>query len=287
MKSKFLSPFLVFCAAVCFSLGGLLVKLVPWHSLSIGCARCAIAALELLVYMKIKKHPIRLNRSVLIGGVAIGATSTLYVIANKLTTAANTILLQYTAPVFIILLSWLIFAEKPDKIDVGATVVLSFGVVLFFLDSISSGGMLGNLLALASGVTYAVMFMMKKFDGSDTLSSVLIGCIIGVLVGLPWIVRETDFSLPAVGGVLVIGLVQFGLAYICMAEGLQKTPALTASLISMIEPILNPILAAIVLSEKLGTLALIGALIVIGGVLVYNILKAGQTKADPAEENNA
>lgn len=284
MKSKFLSPFLVLCAAVCFSLGGLLVKLVPWHPLSIGCARSAIAALELLIYMKLRGHRIRINRSVLIGGIAIGATSALYVCANKLTTAANTILLQYTAPVFIILLSWILFSEKPDKIDVISTVVLSFGVVLFFLDSLSTGGMLGNILALTSGVTYAVMFMMKKFSGSDTLSSVLIGCLFGVLLGLPWLVRETDFSVPAVSGVCVIGLIQFGLAYICMAEGLQKTPALTASLISMVEPILNPILVAIVLSEKIGTVAFIGAVIVIGGVLVNNILKARQEKKTAAEK---
>ncbi len=286
MKSNKWAPILVLCAALCFSLGGLLVKLVPWAPLSIGCVRSAIAAVMLFAYMRIRKHPFRFNPSVLLGGVAMGATSALYVIANKLTTAANTILLQYTAPVFIILLSFLLFREKPNKVDIGATLVLSAGILLFFLESLSGGQILGDILALISGITYALMFMMKRFKGSDTLSSVLIGCLIGIPIGIPSLVRETDFSGTAVAGVAAIGVIQFGLAYLCMAEGLQKTPPLTASLICMVEPVTNPILVALILHETMGPLALAGAVVVVAGVVVYNILKARQARlaGKPAED---
>lgn len=261
-SSRF-SPFLVLCAALCFSLGGVLVKLVPWGAMSISAARSVIAGTEILIYMKIRGHKLVFNRSVLLGGAAMGLTSTLYVVANKMTAAANAILLQYTAPVFIIFLMWIIFGEKPGITDIVTTVILSFGVVLFFIDSIEAGGMIGNILALSSGVTYALVFMMKRFEGSDTLSSVFFGCVIGAVIGLPWLFGENEFTFASVGGVFLIGLVQFGLAYICMAEGLMHTHPLTASLISMIEPVLNPILAAIVIHERLGTLSLIGAAIVI------------------------
>jgi drug/metabolite transporter (DMT)-like permease len=128
-------------------------------------------------------------------------------------------------------------------------------------------------MALLSGITYALVFMMKQFDGADTVSSVWIGCIIATVLGLPWLVQEPQITLPSVGGMILIGLIQFGLPYICLAEGLIGTPPVAASLISMIEPVLNPILAAIIVHERLGTLSLIGACIVILGSLIYNVLK--------------
>ena len=270
------SPLLVLAGAIFFSLGGILVKLVPWHPLSISGARCILAALEMLVYFRLRRHRFVLNRSTILGGLCLTATGTLYVLANKLTTAANAILLQYTAPVFIILMLWAFFHEKPDRLDVGATAVLFVGVALFFLDSLSTGGgreLVGVIAALLSGVSYAGVFMMNRFPGADPVSSVLLGDLFGAVIGLPWLVRETDFTLPALGGVLLIGLVQFGLGYLCMAEGLRGTPPLTASLISMVEPILNPVLAALVIRERMGAVSLAGAAIVIGGIAVYNILK--------------
>ena len=262
-------------AAILFSLGGMLVKLVPWHPMAISCARSGIAGLELLLYMKLRGHKLVFNRAVLLGGFAMGATSTLYVVAIKLTTAANAILLQYTAPVFIILFMWMFFKVKPTKLDIAATAVLFCGVALFFLDSLDGGGMAGNLLALCSGVTWALVFMMKQWDGADNLSSVFFGCVFCVVIGLPWLVSPSvEWSASAVAGILVIGILQFGAAYIFMAEGLSTTPPLTASLVSMIEPILNPIWVAIFVHETIGILSLIGAGIVILGSAAYNIVKA-------------
>ena len=289
LRREQLSPLLILSAAMLFSLGGILVKLVPWNSMSICSARSIIAALELALYMKIRKHKFVFNRSVLLGGVAMGLSSITYVVANKLTTAANAILIQYTAPVFIIFFMWLFFREKPTKLDIGATVVISAGIILFFIDGIGGGEMIGNLVALASGITYSLMFMMKKFKGSDNISCVMVGCIVGAVAGLPWLFRETVFTPASVGGVLTIGIFQFGLAYICMAEGLRYTPPLSASLISMVEPVLNPILAAVVINEFPGPIALTGAFIVVCGVIVYNILKehAAHVKTHPKKFKKA
>lgn len=275
MKSNksYIYPLLNLMCAVFFSLGGTLIKLVPWEAMSISAGRAMIAAVMLLIYMRLRRHRIVLNKAVIIGGCAIGFSSILYVVSNKLTTAANAILIQYTAPVFIIFYIWLLFKEKPTKLDIAATVIISLGEICFFIDSLSVGGMLGNVLALIGGAIYAVVFMMKRFDGADTLSSVLIGCLICSIAGFPWLISETEFTPVTIGGILAIGIVQYGLGYICMAEGLMGTPPLTASLISMVEPIINPILAALILGELLTPMALVGASIVIVSVILYNILQ--------------
>jgi len=282
-KTKNIYPFLVLAAAVLFAAGGFLIKMTPWQAMSVSAGRSMVAAVEILCYMAIRKHKPVFNRSVLIGGVAMGLTSTFYVVANKLTSAANAILIQFTAPIFIILFMWMIFKVKPGKLDITATVILFAGMVLFFLESLSGDGMLGNFMALLSGITYALVFMMKRFDGADTVSSVFFGCILASLLGLPWVLQEPQITLPSVGGMILIGLFQFGLPYICLAEGLVGTPPVAASLISMIEPVLNPILAAIIVHERLGTLALIGAAIVIIGSLVYNVLKEYLKQRETAE----
>ena len=280
-KERNLAPLCMVAASLLFSLGGMLVKLVPWHPMAISCARSVIAGLVLFTYMKLRGHRIVVNRAVLLGGFAMGATSTLYVISNKLTTAACAILLQYTAPVFIILLMWAIFHVKPTKLDIGATFVLLCGVVLFFADSLRGGAgtVVGNITALVSGVTWALVFMMKQWKGADNLSSVFFGCVFCAVTGLPWMFGEgVVWTGPAVLGILCIGLFQFGAAYVFMAEGLEKTPPLTASLISMLEPVLNPVFAALAVGERMRGLTLAGAAVVVCGVLAYNLLKARAEK---------
>ena len=287
------APLCMLAASLLFSLGGMLVKLVPWPPMAISCARSVIAGIVLFCYMKLRGHRIVVNRAVLLGGFAMGATSTLYVISTKMTTAACAILLQYTAPIFIILLMWAIFKVKPTGLDIGATFVLLCGVVLFFADSLRGGAgtMAGNITALVSGVTWALVFMMKQWDGADNLSSVFFGCVFCTVIGLPWMFLEgVVWTAPAVGGILAIGLFQFGAAYVFMAEGLERTPPLAASLISMLEPVLNPILVALTVGEKVTGLARAGAVVVVGGVLVYNLLKAkaeGEAKVQKPPRWNA
>jgi drug/metabolite transporter (DMT)-like permease len=288
-REKNRAPLCMLAAAVLFSLGGMLFKLVPWNSMAISCARSTLAGIMLFVYMKLRGHRIVMNRAVLLGGFAMGATSTLYAVAAKLTTAANAILLQYTAPVFIILLMWIFFRVKPAWLDIGATAVLLCGIVLFFASSLSGGGgtVAGNILALISGVTWAMVFMMKQWKGADNLSSVFFGCVFCIVIGLPWLfAQDVVWTAPAIGGILLIGLIQFGAAYVFMAEGLEGTPPLAASLISMLEPILNPIWVALTVGEVPCGLSLAGAIIVVLGVLVYNLLKARAEKG-PAREDAA
>ena len=269
----------VFCAAVLYSIGGLCIKVIPWNGMSINGARTAIALVVIGGYLLAARHPLRFNRWILVGALCVFGTNALFSLANKLTTAANAIVLQFTAPIFVILASALFWRKRPQKLDVAACVVVLGGVLFFFADSLSQGGGLGNVLALISGISYAGVFLMNELPDGDGISSVFWGDVLSAATGLPFLLREEPLSPTALGSLLVLGVFQVALAYILMMNGLKTTPPVTASLVSGIEPVLNPILVALFYHERIGPFALAGALIVVAGVVGYNVLRGLQKQS--------
>lgn len=270
--------FCVLMAALLFSIGGLCIKLVPWSPLAINGARNLISVILIGIYLKVIHHKIVINPAVLFGAVCMTGTTTLYTIANKLTTAANTIVLQFTAPVFVIFLMWLFFKERPKRMDIAASVAVFVGIICFFIDGLSSGNMLGNVLAVLSGVSYAGVFMMNSFEKSDSLSSIFLGQALSAVTCVWFVFGETDFGVTAIGGIVALGVFQLALAYIFMSKGLDEVPAVTASLTTAIEPILNPLWVALFYHEMITPLAFVGAVIVIAAVVGYNLWKAVKSK---------
>lgn len=263
----------VFLAAVFYSIGGLCIKVIPWNGMSINGGRTAIALVVIGAYLWVVKHPLRWNRWVALGALCVFSTNALFSVANKLTTAANTIVLQFTVPIFVMLFSALFFRKKPEKLDIAACVVVFGGIVFFFVDSLEMGGGLGNVLALLSGVTYAGVFLMNDMPDSDAISSVFWGDVLSAVTGLPFLLWETNFAPVTLFSLLILGVFQVAVAYILLTIGLKTTPPVTASLVSGIEPVLNPILVAVFYREEMGRFALVGAAIVILGVVSYNVLK--------------
>jgi drug/metabolite transporter (DMT)-like permease len=263
---------LIFLASVLFSLGGLLIKVIPWQALTINAWRCGISVCMLLLFAKVTHHKLKLTPGVLAGAAAMCLTVSSYALANKLTTAANAILIQFTNPVFVILFRWLFFHEKPKKLDIITCVVVFGGIACFFLDGLSAGNLLGNAVALFSGLCYAWVFLLNKIPGGDPLYSTILGHAMCVLIGLPSAVRETEYSGQIILFAILMGVFQLGLAYVCFTTGIRTAPPVSASLVSGIEPILNPVLVAIGLGESLSGLALLGGGIVFISIMVYNIL---------------
>ena len=260
-------------SAALYSIGGLCIKVIPWNGMSINGGRTAIALVVIGAYLLWTKHPLRLNRWVALGALSVFGTNALFSLANKLTTAANAIVLQFTVPIFVILFSALFFRKKPLKLDLAACAVVLGGILFFFLDSLEMGGGLGNVLALLSGVSYAGVFLMNDMPDSDAISSLFWGDVLSAVTGLPFLAHETEFTATAVFSLVILGAFQVGVAYVLLCIGLKTTPPVTASLISGIEPVLNPILVAIFYKEAIGAYAMVGASIVIGGVVTYNVLK--------------
>ncbi len=258
-------------ASFCFSLGGLLIKLIPWNPLAINGVRNLIASAVIGCFLIVTRHRLKMNLTVLAGAVCMAGVTTFYTIANKLTSAGNAIVLQYTAPIWIIVLMYLFFGKKPGKREVTAIGIVLAGIVCFFFEGLTTGKIAGDLTALLSGFFYAGVFMLNSFEKGDALSSMFFGQLLCGICLSPFVLGETVFTLPVLAAVFVLGTVQVGLAYILFSVGTAYTDPVTASILNAVEPILNPILVAVFYGERLGMLSVIGAAVVIGGVLFYNL----------------
>lgn len=259
MKSR--AVLFLIIAAVLWSSGGLLIKLVSWNPLAIAGTRSAIAALVMLVFrrrMRLNWSPAQLG-----GAVCYAATVIFFVLANKWTTAANAILLQYTAPIYVALFSYWLLRERISKLDLAAVLATIGGMILFFLDDLSRGGVVGNFIAILSGIAFAgtALFLRKQKDSSP-LESVFLGNIVAFLIGIPFILRSSP---NATGwfGLILLGIFQLGCSYILYAEALKYVTALEGILIPVIEPILNPIWVFLLLKEKPGEWAILGGTVVL------------------------
>ncbi len=270
----------VFGAALLYSLGGLCIKVIPWGGMAINGGRNLIALLVIGAYLLLARHRLRLNRWILLGGLCVCGTNVLFSVANKMTTAANVIVLQFTAPIFVLLLGALFWRRRPGKMDVIACMVVLAGVLCFFVESLEAGDMAGNVLALLSGLSYAGVFLLKELPDSDPISSVFWGDVLSAVIGLPALLGEQALDPGPLFSLVVLGALQVGLAYILLTIGLRTTPPVAASLISGIEPVLNPILVAVFYHETIGPLSLAGAVIVVGAIVIYQIMK-GKAQGQP------
>lgn len=273
-KEHIIGVLCVLAAAACFALAGIFIKLTPWNALSVSSGRSIFAVAVILIYMRMTGDKLVVNKPTLLAtGVNFIVMQT-FVVANKLTSSANVIVLQFTEPIWVILLIWLIFRNKPTREAIITCVVVFAGIVCFFVQQMSPDGLLGCVLALISGVAYAGVFLYKKIPGCSFHSAILYSCALCFFVGLPSVVQETQWTGEVLFNLLVLGAVQQGAAYIFLGRGLDSVSPVTASLTSMLEPVLNPILAAIVLGETLGPLSIFGAVLVIGASTAYNVYVA-------------
>lgn len=252
-------------ASVLWSTGGILIKLVDWNPVAISGTRSLIAGFLILAYMR-RPH-FKWSWSLVLGSLTYASTVILFVVANKLTTAANTILLQYTAPIWVALLAGWILKEKIKWFDWVSIAVTLFGMTLFFREGISGGNFLGNIVAVLSGVGLAgvVIFLRLKKDG-DPVETVLLGNFVTFFIALPFILSSGIPSIRSIIGIVLLGIFQLGCAYLLYALAIKHISAIEAILIPVIEPLLNPLWVFLFIGEKPGTWTLIGGAVVIASV---------------------
>lgn len=273
-RSAFYGPLMMLIASILFSTGGILCKLIPWSPLAINGVRNLLGGLLIGAYLLATHHKLKFNFKILIGAICMCGVTTLFIVANKLTTAANAIVLQYTAPIWIILLSALILKKNPRAREIITILVVLVGIVLFFIDGIGAGNTWGNVAAVIAGVFYAGLFLLNSLPGADALSALFIGQLGTGIIFTPLVFKETDFSAVPIIAVVALGIFQVGLAYIFFNLGTSYTSPVTASIINGVEPILSSVLVAVFWGELLSPLALAGAVIVIAAILTYNIISA-------------
>ena len=258
--------------SILWSSGGLLLKMISWNPIAIAGMRSAIAAIVLLAFLR---RPHMTWSSAQIGAaIAYTVTVILFVSANKLTTAANAILLQYTSPIYVALFGAWFLRERATRLDWVIILVVMGGMVLFFLDDLTIGGFWGNVCAISSGVTFAcfVLFMRKQKDDSP-VESVLLGNILTALVGFPFMFEAMPNASGWIGLVL-LGVFQLGLSHALYATAIKHVTALEAILIPVIEPILNPLWVFLIVGETPGPWAFLGGFIILFSVTVRCVVAA-------------
>lgn len=265
---------MLLCAAL-WSIGGIFIKLIPWNPFVLAGLRSMLAGLVIFVYMRMAGLRVVVNRRTVLSGILMAGLYFSFVGANKLTTAANAIALQYTAPLFIMLLSVLLFHERPQRLDVIAAVITFLGIVLFFFDQLGPGKVLGNFLALLSGVLFAAMYLTLGVmrDPSERMSYMLLGQSFTFLFAIPFLfLYPPALTAPSVLYLVILGVLQLGIPVVLCALAAQHCPPIAQSLLSALEPILNPVWVLLFASERPGPMALLGGLVVIVTVTVWAVL---------------
>ena len=260
---------LLIMTALLWSTGGLLIKLVQWNPIAIAGGRSAIALVFLLIYTK--KIKIKLTSVNVAGGLAYTGTVILFVASNKLTTAANAILLQYTAPIYVAIFASWFLNERMTRVDIISIVTVMIGITLFFIDKLSPGNLLGNFTAVISGVAFAwLILLLRKQKDASPIDSIVLGNLFTAIIGIPFMFNSLP-SLESCAGLFLLGTFQLGLSYILYTNAIKHVTAIEGVLIPVIEPLLNPLWVLIFLNEKPGFWPIIGGVVVLLSITLRSI----------------
>ena len=297
MSSRSSARLQLAAAALLFSTGGAAIKAVDFTAWQITCLRSGIAAGA--IFLMTREARRRWTGRTLVVGVAYAATLTLFVLANRLTTAANTIYLQSTAPLYLALLAPWLLREPTRRQDIVFMAAVAVGLGLFFVGvdapaETAPDPVRGNMLALGSGLFWALTVCGLRWMGSGTdgergsaAAAVVAGNVIACLAAVPF---ALPFGTHTAGDWTVIGYLgvfQIALAYVLVTRGLVTMPALEASLILLIEPVLNPVWAWTFQGERPGVWALAGGGVILGATTIRAVLDARHGADDAAARLDA
>jgi len=258
---------LLLSAALLWSLAGVFIKFLDLPPLTIVFYRSFFAALVFTPFLRRKDW--RIDRPILISVISYTAAISAFVSANKLTTAANAIVLQYTAPFFVFLFSGLVLREKISRLN-GFTLAASMiGVAIIFLSSAGQPDMAGVLLALLSGALFAAyMLNLRRTQAVSPVYLTWINNAVCALLLLLVVKSQLGLTSTQLGIVAVMGAVQLGVPYFLFSKGLQTVPLQEASLIALIEPVLNPLWVALTVGEIPSFATLAGGGLIVAALAV-------------------
>jgi drug/metabolite transporter (DMT)-like permease len=273
-------------AALLWSTGGLFIKWTTLSAFELTWGRSLLAALTVAFFTR--REGFRLNTMTVLTSLLYAGLLLLFVVATKLTTAANAIFLQYTAPIYVLILEPLFYKEKFRRADLIAVAACICGMSLFFVGKLRPQDVKGNLAALASGLFFAFYILLLRHPHSQRVnraSSVIYGNLLLVIIAT-FVIFYTPASLAALehismrdaGSVLYLGVVQIGVAYTLFTLGMARgVRSLDAAIVGYIEPVLNPLWVFLFLGERPSTWALIGGAIIIAAVTSHTIWGASRS----------
>jgi len=271
---------LLLAAAILWSLGGVLIKSIDWTPLAIAGSRSLIAIVVIGLVMPGVSRKISWRS--LPGALAYAGTVVLFVIATKLTSAANAIFLQYTAPIYIAIISPWVLQEPTKPLDWLLILVALCGVALFFFDQLSFAGLSGVIAALASGVSFAwLTVFMRRHRNESPESILLLGNVLTLVFASPWMFPIVNLERNGIW-ILLLGVLQLAIPYLLYSRAIKHIRALDAAIISIIEPILNPIWVILIKGEQASRWSIIGGAIVLTTSLFRSFLASREKQRNDA-----
>lgn len=272
MQARAIDRMYVLAAALLFSTGGAAIKFNSLTSWQVASFRSLVAAVALTLFMPSARRGWTWRHMLV--GVAYGATLITFVTATKLTTAANAIFLQSTAPAYLLFLSPLLLGEHLRRSDLYLLAGVACGMALFFVSAeaprtTAPDPLTGNIVALVSGLFWAfavlgLRWVSRRDDGAHaSIATVVVGNLIAFLVALPPALPVGNLHGSDIAVLLYLGVFQIGLAYVCLGRGIRRVPAFEAATLLLVEPALNPIWAWAVLGETPGALPIAGGAVIL------------------------
>lgn len=258
--------FLLLVTGVLWSSGGLFIKLISWHPISIAGIRSGLSALVIYLYRRL--DPIYLGKYVWAGAISYSVMVICFVFANKITTSGNVILIQYAAPIYVALFSFSFLGEKANIADWVSILIIFVGLSSFFYEDLSYFQLWGNILSILSGIGFAGLTLcMRKEKKANPIDCVLMGNILTFLVCIPFYKNGVTLDIKPWVSIIFLGFIQLGLSYIFFSIAIKYVKALDAIIFPVIEPLVNPILTFLFLGELMSNTAVFGGALVIIGVV--------------------
>ncbi|HEX4822910.1 MAG TPA: DMT family transporter [Candidatus Polarisedimenticolaceae bacterium] len=273
----------ILAAAILFSSGGAAIKATSLTGWQVASFRSGVAALAVLLMLPAARRGWGVRP--LVVGIGYAATMICFVLANKLTTSANTIFLQSTAPIYLVLIGPLVLREPIRRREVAFMAVLIVGLALFFIGRepvriTAPQPMQGNVIALLSGVFWALTIAGLRFVGrtggpsGGAAASVVLGNLIACLVAMPFALPVGQIAFRDVAVVGFLGVFQIGLAYVFLTAGITHVGALEASLLLLAEPVLNPLWAWLVHGERPSAWSSAGGIVIVAATVAKSLYDA-------------
>ena len=231
-------------------------------------------ALILLLAIRYKQGEQKKIFTHLVSGFWYAATMVLFIIANKLTFSANVIMLQYTAPIWACLIGWFYLKEKPHWEHWAALCFIFFGMFLVFGSGLAGGSLLGDSLALISGITFAVSsIVIRKHKEGNPLDIMICAHILTIIYSIPFFfIFPPVFNAPNIFSILFMGFIQIGAASALFVYGMKRVRAIQAMLICAIEPVLNPVWVMLVIGEIPAVGVIAGGALIVAAVIFSSLI---------------
>ncbi len=268
----------IILSAILLSTGGVLLKFVDLAPMEIAGTRAIVSSIVVFTY--VRKPKFTFSKAQITGAISYSMMVIGFIAANKLTTAANAIVLQYTSPIWVAILSYFILKEKIHYYDVMSILFIIVGMALVFIDDVGGGSLQGNIIAIISGIFLAIVTISLRFQKDESpVETTLLGHLLTAFIGL-FFLSGVHFTLADLIGILLLGTFQLGISYILYSEAIKYVNAIEASVLMFIEPILNPVWVYLAFGEKPGSLALIGCVIVLLTILFRSILASRNNRQE-------